>query len=221
MGRFDVGVAAARRAVVLDRLNRRSHSDLGEALLVGMKKASSHFSLALDPDFALASGSRGLTYYALGDFQSARSSCEIKSTHWLVRLCLAVTSQKLGQHADAEAMLARRQASGGNSGAYQYAEIYAQWGKITKALEWLEAAVRLRDGGLVIRQTDPLLDPLRNESSGAAVSAVIEISSFKRRVFTTINTAAEADGRDCLKGAINLSHGRLIAGNSAGNRRSR
>lgn len=32
------------------------------------------------------------------------------------------------------------------------------------ALEWLETALRLRDPGLVELRTDPLLDPLREES---------------------------------------------------------
>ena len=47
--------------------------------------------------------------------------------------------------------------------AYQYAEIYAQWGDTPKALEWLETAMRLRDSGLIELKTDPLMDPLRQE----------------------------------------------------------
>jgi len=47
--------------------------------------------------------------------------------------------------------------------AYQYATIYAQWGDRAKALEWLETAWRLRDPGLALLRTDPLLDPLRKE----------------------------------------------------------
>jgi hypothetical protein len=47
--------------------------------------------------------------------------------------------------------------------AYQYATIYAQWGQRAKALEYLETAMRLRDPGLQLLKTDPLLDPLRQE----------------------------------------------------------
>jgi hypothetical protein len=36
-------------------------------------------------------------------------------------------------------------------------------GDRTKALEWLEQAVRVRNAGLCFLKTDPLLDPLRNE----------------------------------------------------------
>src|SRR6476661_2775855 len=58
---------------------------------------------------------------------------------------------------------------GGNTLAYQYAMIYAQWGNRAKALEWLETALRLRDPGLVYLKTDPLMDPLRKEPRFQAV----------------------------------------------------
>ena len=51
----------------------------------------------------------------------------------------------------------------GDSAAYQYAAIYAQWGQSAKALEWLETALKLRDPGLISLKTDPLMDPLREE----------------------------------------------------------
>ena len=70
---------------------------------------------------------------------------------------------KLGRHADAEAELAKLKASGGDSLAYQYATIYAQWGNKLKSLEWLETALRVRDSGLIFLKTDPLLGPLRTE----------------------------------------------------------
>jgi hypothetical protein len=49
----------------------------------------------------------------------------------------------------------------GNTGTYDYAEIYAQWGDGTNALAWLKAAYNLRDTGLAMLRTDPLLDPVR------------------------------------------------------------
>ena len=53
--------------------------------------------------------------------------------------------------------------------AYQYAEIYVQWGNVPKALEWLDTAMRLRDPGLEDLKTDPLMDPLRKEPRFQAV----------------------------------------------------
>ena len=54
-------------------------------------------------------------------------------------------------------------AANGDTAAYQYATIYAQWGNRAKALESLETALRVRDPGLRELKTDPLLDPLRKE----------------------------------------------------------
>jgi hypothetical protein len=53
--------------------------------------------------------------------------------------------------------------------AYQYVQIYAQWGDTTKALEWLETALRLRDPGLAQLKVDPYLDPVRNERRFLAI----------------------------------------------------
>jgi hypothetical protein len=80
-----------------------------------------------------------------------------------------VVYEKLGRHADAEAALAKYRTVEGDGGAYQYAAIYAQWGNTPKALEWLEVAMRLRDPGLELLKTDPLMDPLRNEPRFQAI----------------------------------------------------
>jgi tetratricopeptide (TPR) repeat protein len=80
-----------------------------------------------------------------------------------------VTYDKLGRHADAEAVLTKFKAAFGDASAYQYATIYAQWGNRAKALEWLETALRVRDPGLEYVKTDPLLDPLRQEPRFKAI----------------------------------------------------
>jgi tetratricopeptide (TPR) repeat protein len=53
---------------------------------------------------------------------------------------------KLGRRSGAEGELAKRKSALGDSAAYQYAAIYAQWGNRAKALECLDTAMRLRDG---------------------------------------------------------------------------
>jgi TolB-like protein/Flp pilus assembly protein TadD len=167
MGHFDTGVAAARRAVVLDPLARPSHTALGRALYAARRyqEAVAAFAevISLAPDFKGTYGERGLAYYGLGDLERARASCETQPDYWGSQQCLAVIYDKLKKDADAEAELAKLKASLGDNAAYQYATIYAQWGNLPKALEWLETALRLRDPGLENLKTDPLLDPLRKE----------------------------------------------------------
>jgi hypothetical protein len=46
--------------------------------------------------------------------------------------------------------------------AYQYAQIYAQWGRPADALRWLETAYVLKDSGLNEIKVSPFLDPVRN-----------------------------------------------------------
>jgi hypothetical protein len=77
--------------------------------------------------------------------------------------CLAIVYRKLGQEADAEAMLQRVRSSLGDTGAYDLAGIYAQRGDLQKALYWLEIAMRQRNSELFELKADPDLDPLRHE----------------------------------------------------------
>ncbi len=173
MGHFDAGIAAARRAVVLDPLARPSHNGLGRTLYAARRfeEAVAAFGevMSLGPDYKETYGQRGFAYYGLGDLEHARATCEMKPDFWLSQQCLAVTYDKLGKHADAEAVLSKMKAEDGDTSAYQYATIYAQWGDRAKALDWLETALRLRDGGLESLKTDPLLDPLRKEPRFQAV----------------------------------------------------
>ncbi len=172
MGRSDAGIAATRRAVVLDPLNPRSYFRLGEALYYARRyeesvRAYDQF-ISLDPESPHAYAFRGLNYYVLGNFEAARASCEIKTGQWNQQ-CLALTYDRLGRHADAEAQLAKITAAFADAGAYQYGEVYTQWGNTAKALDWLETALRLRDPGLVELKLDPLLDPLRKERRFQAI----------------------------------------------------
>ena len=178
MGHFDVGVSAARRAVVLDPLARASHSVLGQALYTARRyeEAVAAFAavISLEPDYKSTYWWRGLAYYGIGDLERARASCETKPDYWASQQCLAMIYDKLGRHADAEAELAKLKAAQGDAGAYQYATIYAQWGNRAKALEWLETALRLRDPGLESLKTDPLLDPMRQEPRFQAIERALK-----------------------------------------------
>jgi tetratricopeptide (TPR) repeat protein len=178
MGRTDAGIAAARRAVVLDPLNSRSHSNLGLALYFARRYeeaiAATQPALMLNPSRTQDRAHAGLAYFALGDFQRARISCEIGPDNWQSQACLAVAYDKLGRHPEAEAALAKIKASMGDAAAYICVTIYAQWGNIPKALEWLDTAVRRRDSGLVELKTAPLNDPLRKEPRFQAIERALK-----------------------------------------------
>jgi TolB-like protein/Tfp pilus assembly protein PilF len=166
-GHFDAGIAAIRRAVVLDPLARNTHAALGRGLYSARRyeEALSAYAeaISLETDYKASYAHRGLNFYGLGDLEHARAACETKPDYWVSQQCLALVYEKLGRHADAAAALSKLQAALGDAPAYQYATIYAQWGDRAKALEWLETAWRQQDPGLNNVKTDPLLDPLRQE----------------------------------------------------------
>jgi TolB-like protein len=172
MGRFEPPLVALRRAVELNPLVFSTHAQLTSALYFSRRYqeavGSAKQDISARPNNQIPYGFLGVAYYGLGDYEHARTTCEAKSDYWQCQQCLAVTYEKLGRHADAEAALAKLNALG-DGAAYQNAAVYAQWGNVAKALEWLDTAMKLRDGGLLYLKTDPLMDPLRKEPRFAAV----------------------------------------------------
>jgi TolB-like protein/tetratricopeptide (TPR) repeat protein len=167
VGRSEESIAAARRAVALDPLSTLPRTSLGRTLWFAHRReetiAAMNEASRLDPSNPWAAGLRGLSYHLLGDEERARTSCEISSTHYEVAVCRAVVYQRLGRLAEARTQLEQVYAQNGNSSAYQFAQIYSQWGDQAKAMQWLETAVRLRDTGLKQIKRDPLVESLRNE----------------------------------------------------------
>jgi TolB-like protein len=173
MGRTAVAITAGHRAIALDPLNFHVHRMVGIALLLSRQYADAlaafQAAIALQPDYVRDVHLRGEAQYAMGDYDAARKSCEVAPTDEISSACLARTYRKLGRNADAEAALRKLQSAEGDSGAYDYATDYAQWGEVAKALEWLDTAVRLRDSGLVELKAEPDLDPLREEPRFQAI----------------------------------------------------
>jgi TolB-like protein/Tfp pilus assembly protein PilF len=167
MGHFDAGIAFLRRAVVLDPLDREAQSSLGSALYSARRYpeavAAFEAAIRLDPNYKIDYGYLGLALYELGDLDKARAACETKQDHWASQWCLSLVYEQLGRHADAGAESAKLKSAAGDGAAYQYSSIYAQWGDRSKALDWLDTAMRIHDSGLELLKTDPLMDPLRNE----------------------------------------------------------
>jgi TolB-like protein/tetratricopeptide (TPR) repeat protein len=168
LGHADTAISRARHGVALDPLNPLSHRALGDTLRYARRYkeaiAAYQASIAADPEHsAEAYALRGLSYYLAGNLSSAQSSCEARPDFFRSRVCRAVIYDRLGRHADAAAVVAKIKQQGGDAAAYQYTEIFAQWGDRKAALDWLEKAMRLHDPGLVYTKVDPLMDPLRKE----------------------------------------------------------
>jgi len=173
MGRAEIAITNAQRSVDLDPLNVLAHSLLGRVLYYARRYGDAidayNRALSLDPHATEIRPGQGLAYWALGQYEAARAACATPPVEWEGNTCLAVVYHKLQRQSDADAALAAIMTSQGDAEAIQYAEIYAQWGNIPKALEWLETAYRTHDPGLVGLKTEPMLDPLREEPRFKAI----------------------------------------------------
>jgi serine/threonine-protein kinase len=173
MGHAAEAINAGRRAITLDPLNFHVYRGVGIALSDARQYpeaiAAFKTSISLEPGYVINQALLGQVYYAMGNFEAARSSCEVAAADSAGQSCLAKTYQRLGRHTDAQAMLQRLESSSGDQDAYDYACIYAQWGEKAKALQWLESAVRLRDSGLSYLKVEADLDPLRDEPRFQAI----------------------------------------------------
>jgi TolB-like protein/Flp pilus assembly protein TadD len=171
MGRTEQGLAASRRAVLLDPLNRQAHLALMIALVNARRPEEAisvlHNALALDPAYFAY---QWVPYYLLGNYESARIMCQSNPQFPDTHQCLAMIYDKLGRHADAEAELVKLKATNPSlDDSVQYVVLYAQWGQTAKALSFLEAALRSRHVALVYLKTFPLFDPLRKEPRFQAI----------------------------------------------------
>ena len=167
MGRTDAGLAAMRKAIQLDQLNPASYARLNIALTYAHRYREAieagERALQLNPNDDAIRNYVGFNHLLLGELDAAQPLCATAKPSWVGRLCLAILYDKLHRRPEAEAQLAAMKAELGDGAAYQYAEIYAQWGDLPKALDWLETAYRLPDPGIGTLRVDGLVDPLRSE----------------------------------------------------------
>jgi TolB-like protein/tetratricopeptide (TPR) repeat protein len=167
MGMPEQEMSVAQRAVTLDPLNARSYSALGSALYHSrqFERAIEAFDSArrLDPGLSGPMASRGLSYRMLGKLEVARESCSEPPIYIYSHVCLAIVYHQEGRIPEAQQEVKMIMDDAGDSAAFQFAEIYAQWGDVPKALDWLDTAYRLHDEGLGVLKTSSNLDPLRKE----------------------------------------------------------
>jgi TolB-like protein/DNA-binding winged helix-turn-helix (wHTH) protein/Flp pilus assembly protein TadD len=171
-GRFEVlaghtlpGIEAAEQAASLDPLTPRTYYLLAGTLYLAGRgdEALAALRHARDlgaPDSIYAAALAGFIALMKGDAAAARVACSGK-TDWQIDLCLAIADHALGKTQTAADDFARLRNALGQAGAYNYAQVYAQWGRTDDALHWLEAAYDLHDPGMIQLRADPLLDPIR------------------------------------------------------------
>jgi Tfp pilus assembly protein PilF len=169
VGHPEAAVAASRRAVELDPENFSARNNYVITLQAARRYADAVQAIAdwhasdprVDPNEWL-----GPIYLATGRPELALKVCD----HTLDGpspefRCLAIAYHALGQQAQADAVLRRMQQKYGDSHAFGYAEIYAQWGDVAAAIKWLRVAAQLRVSEMQALRSSWALDPVRGEAA--------------------------------------------------------
>ena len=178
LGHSDVAIGAARRAVSLDPQNAEMHLELAQTLKEGRSYGEALIRLqdaaVLQPGSHRIEREKSEVLLASGQTEQARQECEAPATpldeddrHW----CLALAYHALRQQADAGRELDQFMTLGGDRAAYLYAGVYAQWGDVPAALQWLSRAERLRSPGFQRLRVDWCLDPIRGETQFKTIQA--------------------------------------------------
>ena len=166
LGHIAEAVTSAELAASLDPLTPNTFLRLSGVLT--WARRFSDAKVALNHARQLAPGTE-IEYRGLqgeieldqNDPAAARQTCA-PATDWQQILCLAVADHALGNLPEANANFAKLRTQLGDTGAIQYAEIYAQWGQPDEAAHWMQEAWRLRDPGLIEMKADSRLDPIRD-----------------------------------------------------------
>ena len=164
-------VAAARmaidRAISLDPLNPRAHRTLAAILYADRQYEASippgEKALSLNPKMGVAHAGIGDALYALGKLPEALNAYRAEPSASFGLAGTAIVENRLGQTGAAKKALADLVAQFGDAASYQQAEVYSQWGQVDAALDALDRARKIGDGGLAYARNDPMLDGLRKQ----------------------------------------------------------
>ena len=166
IGDVAAGLAAVRRAAVLDPLNPRVYKSLGFALVTARRYPEAvvqlRHALALSPGTTSAHASVGDALLLQGQLPAAAVEYALEPTGWDRLRGLAIVAHAQGDLAAARTALAGLMADGAETSSYQQAQIFAQWGDAARAAAALDAAFKFRDPGVLLMATDPLLVPLHD-----------------------------------------------------------
>lgn len=166
------------RVLELDPLNPRAFRSAGNIAYArrDYDEAIALLSRALSFNAKLASANFfvGNALYLKGDHPGALRTYQRETVKVFQLAGIAMAQAKLGDSAAARAALDEMVAANGDSCLYQQAQVLTQWNDLEGALSRLEKALKLRDSGLLLVRTDPMLDPLRKAGRLAGLLSTLD-----------------------------------------------
>jgi serine/threonine-protein kinase len=167
IGQNAAAAAAAARATALDPLAPDIYADMAAVLLLARRPDDALVALRhaeqLGFDGAPDTDLRAHVHLMQGDDAGAARMCA-GAQDWFQRVCQAIADHGIGREDAAAAAMESLRGDLGDTGAYEYARIYAAWGQTEAALHWLEVAYSLHDDGLIDMGADSFLDRLRGNA---------------------------------------------------------
>jgi TolB-like protein/DNA-binding winged helix-turn-helix (wHTH) protein/Flp pilus assembly protein TadD len=181
LGHLDKAVTAAQHASQLDPMAPDAWGGLARVLYLSRRYSEALEALRRAKDIADSLPPQFLTTLGFvdlmqGDIEGALRTSTPGTYVGQIEV-LAIAYARSGRPAEAASELSKLQKLIGDDGAYNYAQIYAQWGRMDDALSWLQTAIVLEDSGLIDIRVDPLLDPLRGTARFADILRRLDIDS--------------------------------------------
>jgi serine/threonine-protein kinase len=173
LGRFGDALVLSRRAVELDSRNTSAVMNLGlTAFYAGrLDEAVEAFQKMhdLSPERGNVHALLAQVYLAQSRPEAALAMLDEEKDPFFRLPVEAMIYHALGRESESHEALGRFIERYKEGNAYQVAQIYAYRGQANEALDWLDAALKDRDGGLYLTQVDPYLKALRSERRFAAL----------------------------------------------------
>lgn len=153
------------RVLQLDPLNPRAFRAAGNVAYarrdLGGTVDQMNRALSFNAKLASANYFVGSALYLRGDVAGALAAFRRETVPVFSLVGAAISLARLGKQAEAQSAFDQMVATNGDSSLYQQAQVLAQWNRNDDALARLDHAFGLRDSGLLLARTDPMLDPLR------------------------------------------------------------
>lgn len=164
---FDLARPTMDKALALDPMSAAQIKRKGRILFAAGDYrgaiAAAERSLALNPTMSGSRGDIGNAQLMLGEYDAAARSFAAETTTMLTLPGQAILSARTGRKDEAQSYLDRLVATEGDNGLYQQAQVHAQMGQASTALDRLDEALAAQDSGLSYLYSDPFLEPLYSE----------------------------------------------------------
>ncbi|GAA4742448.1 hypothetical protein GCM10023264_04490 [Sphingomonas daechungensis] len=165
--RFAEARDAIERALALDPLNPRTHRASGliayASRRYGDAVAAYRQALQLNPEISNANAFMGNSLMLMNKLPQARAAIASEKSDMFRLTSQAILEHRFGNPAAAQEAYAELVTKLGDAAVYQQAEVMAQFGRTSEAIDLLRRARAVGDAGLTAIATDPMLDPIARD----------------------------------------------------------